>query len=464
MPTDKNNTDKENINSKYDLNQEKINADHKTATDKLEREKTRAQQQQDVYNVIMQKYLPRQMRAAGLGGSGIAESNIIAMNNSHARTLADIENNYLTNKTALDTARDEALRNNESERIAALEVENSKKWANNKSWADYELSNINTEEDLNSYLAKIESGGEMEIDPNLLNRYKNLAYDALENNTKAADQTKWANNKSWADYEVGTIKTEEEKAAFIEKIKEGGEMEIDPDLYKIYEDLANKAIVENEKIAESANREAYENSEELLDLETRYQEYLYDGEFSRTEYNHLKNYGDKLFEGNASYKDYYAETLRRYENSIEYEDAAKDIPKEGRGLKGDGSIKTNVNIKITSAGGITAANGKEGDNFTIKLGPETALVERGLVAKEFIQNSINLAYGNKKPEKGEVVVYNGRIYMCLPGTDDVYNNSEGKRDDLKWVMIRPTAWGKDGFENICNMLKIGYYSPVATED
>ena len=193
-----------NIDQKYDSNKDKINQDYKTASDKLAKDKSLAQQQQDTYNLIMQKYLPRQMKQAGLGGSGVAQSNIISMNNAQARTIADIENNYLSNKTTLETNRDDALRDNEDARSDDLTKYKNDTFASAKTKA----ATFTNDEDLKAFI-----DGYIDIfDEAQIAELQAIGDSAVDTYTKNTQNQ----NFELAQYAAANVDTEDEKTTFIQ--------------------------------------------------------------------------------------------------------------------------------------------------------------------------------------------------------------------------------------------------------
>jgi hypothetical protein len=105
----------------------------------LEKEKSKSQQAASVQLDKLQKYLPTQIRAQGLGGLGVSESTLLQAQNNYQNTLGEIDSDI--------GSRQMELLNNYQSGVNALEEEKS---ATNQSIFD-KYTNIKREEEQKEY-------------------------------------------------------------------------------------------------------------------------------------------------------------------------------------------------------------------------------------------------------------------------------------------------------------------------
>lgn len=102
----------------------------------------------------------------------------------------------------------------------------------------------------------------------------------------------------------------------------------------------------------------------------------------------------------------------------------------------------------------SADSGDAGDNFEIKMGSNTYKVERGNEASDTVEEALNkAAKGN--PSLGQVMTYNGRVYIYL------HNNNDGVEN---WVIVQQRYLGNDGFKDLCKKLGVTPYARGATDN
>lgn len=68
----------------------------------LEASKRQSQQEASIMYDKLQKYLPQQIQAQGLGGLGVSESAMLKAQSQYSNTMTDISNSYNENKATLD--------------------------------------------------------------------------------------------------------------------------------------------------------------------------------------------------------------------------------------------------------------------------------------------------------------------------------------------------------------------------
>lgn len=88
----------------------------------LDASKKRQQEMASISLDKLEKYLPYQIKAQGLSGSGASESTMLKARNNYVNTMADIASNYNSEKRALDTSRSSELSSLERYRAEALDA------------------------------------------------------------------------------------------------------------------------------------------------------------------------------------------------------------------------------------------------------------------------------------------------------------------------------------------------------
>ena len=113
--------DEENRNSYYDSQLESLLEQYRASQESLDKSKSRAQQTASITLDKLKKYLPAQVKAQGLGGLGVSETSQLQAYNNYANTMGNIESDYQTNKTSLDTNKTSATNELEQYRQNALQ-------------------------------------------------------------------------------------------------------------------------------------------------------------------------------------------------------------------------------------------------------------------------------------------------------------------------------------------------------
>ena len=113
--------DEENRNSYYDSQLESLLEQYRASQESLDKSKSQAQQAASITLDKLKKYLPAQVKAQGLGGLGVSETSQLQAYNNYANTMGNIESDYQTNKTSLDTNKTSATNELEQYRQNALQ-------------------------------------------------------------------------------------------------------------------------------------------------------------------------------------------------------------------------------------------------------------------------------------------------------------------------------------------------------
>lgn len=113
--------DEENRNSYYDSQLESLLEQYRASQESLDKSKSQAQQTASITLDKLKKYLPAQVKAQGLGGLGVSETSQLQAYNNYANTMGNIESDYQTNKTSLDTNKTSATNELEQYRQNALQ-------------------------------------------------------------------------------------------------------------------------------------------------------------------------------------------------------------------------------------------------------------------------------------------------------------------------------------------------------
>lgn len=113
--------DEENRNSYYDSQLESLLEQYRASQESLDKSKSQAQQTASITLDKLKKYLPAQVKAQGLGGLGVSETSQLQAYNNYANTMGNIESDYQTNKTSLDTNKTSATKELEQYRQNALQ-------------------------------------------------------------------------------------------------------------------------------------------------------------------------------------------------------------------------------------------------------------------------------------------------------------------------------------------------------
>lgn len=113
--------DEENRNSYYDSQLESLLEQYRASQESLDKSKSQAQQTASITLDKLKKYLPAQVKAQGLGGLGVSETSQLQAYNNYANTMGNIESDYQTNKTSLDTNKTSATNELEQHRQNALQ-------------------------------------------------------------------------------------------------------------------------------------------------------------------------------------------------------------------------------------------------------------------------------------------------------------------------------------------------------
>ncbi len=99
---DKDTEQNADINTSIDKDTEWLLKNYNTNIADLERNRTIAEQQASVSLAKLQKYLPIQLQAQGLGGLGVSELSMLQNYSDYNNRMGDIASNYSDQKTALD--------------------------------------------------------------------------------------------------------------------------------------------------------------------------------------------------------------------------------------------------------------------------------------------------------------------------------------------------------------------------
>lgn len=114
-------SDEENRNSYYDSQLEALLEQYRASQESLDKSKSQAQQTASITLDKLKKYLPAQVKAQGLGGLGVSETSQLQAYNNYANTMGNIESDYQTSKTSLDTNKTSATNELEQYRQNALQ-------------------------------------------------------------------------------------------------------------------------------------------------------------------------------------------------------------------------------------------------------------------------------------------------------------------------------------------------------
>lgn len=95
-------TAKNNRKSQYDSSVSELERLYGTNTATLEADRDRSLREASFTHELMQKYLPEQIKARGLSGSGVSESTLLSAYSTYANNRGNINADYAKNKTALD--------------------------------------------------------------------------------------------------------------------------------------------------------------------------------------------------------------------------------------------------------------------------------------------------------------------------------------------------------------------------
>lgn len=95
-------TARSNIDSNYNRSKTELETAYGTNVAELEADRARQARDASYTHELMKKYLPEQIKARGLSGSGVSESTLLSAYSTHANQLGEINANYAKNKNALD--------------------------------------------------------------------------------------------------------------------------------------------------------------------------------------------------------------------------------------------------------------------------------------------------------------------------------------------------------------------------
>jgi hypothetical protein len=95
-------TARSNIDSNYNRSKTELETAYGTNVAELEADRARQARDASYTHELMKKYLPEQIKARGLSGSGVSESTLLSAYTTHANQLGEINANYAKNKNALD--------------------------------------------------------------------------------------------------------------------------------------------------------------------------------------------------------------------------------------------------------------------------------------------------------------------------------------------------------------------------
>ncbi len=98
-----------NLENEYNANRSQAEERYNAALDALNTNKRNAQQNASITLDKLKKYLPTQIKAQGLGGLGVSESSVLKAYNNYQNNMGEIEGNYNTNKSTIDTNRETTL-------------------------------------------------------------------------------------------------------------------------------------------------------------------------------------------------------------------------------------------------------------------------------------------------------------------------------------------------------------------
>jgi hypothetical protein len=110
------------------------------------------------------------------------------------------------------------------------------------------------------------------------------------------------------------------------------------------------------------------------------------------------------------------------------------------------------NSKIKLSGKVNTANDDLGDNFKITYNGKTYKVEKGRHATADIRNKITAEFkdmNSRDPDHGDVVVYQGKLYMYLPD-----NNT----DTNEWTIVQGRKLNQDDMYALLDVLELERYN------
>ena len=99
----------QNLENSYNASVEQIENNYNSSLDALNTSKRNSQQAASITLDKLRKYLPTQIKAQGLGGLGVSESSMLQAYSSYNNDLGEIERNYNTTKSTLDSNRNSTL-------------------------------------------------------------------------------------------------------------------------------------------------------------------------------------------------------------------------------------------------------------------------------------------------------------------------------------------------------------------
>ena len=156
-------SEKDKWNEYYDKKAEELINGYSTAKESLENSKRASQQNASITLDKLQKYLPTQIKAQGLGGLGVSESTMLQAHNNYANQMGEIAKNYSADMTTLDSEKISNMNELERYRVEKIseieqreaeELRTTQK-ANNESFLSQVYNQtFTTEEEAIAYMEK----------------------------------------------------------------------------------------------------------------------------------------------------------------------------------------------------------------------------------------------------------------------------------------------------------------------
>ncbi len=226
---------KENANQRYDQLLKSLGINFSNGMETLDASKRSAQQMASITYDRLQKYLPTQIKAQGLGGLGVSESALLQAGTNYMNEMGSIEGNYqdqtaallqnyLTNKTDTEQARSDELTDLERAYNQDLIGEIEKEDAETKSAQDSNFtsaqslivnSGATTEEEMTALLAPFEG----KVSADQWATLKQMGNQKVANNVTGKDEDTADKKASiHSDINAGKFTTEDSLRGYCEAL------------------------------------------------------------------------------------------------------------------------------------------------------------------------------------------------------------------------------------------------------
>lgn len=332
----------------------------------LDTNKNTAMQQADVLRSRVEKYLPTQLKAQGLGGLGIGQQMQLDAYNDYVSDIGKINSEYNTNRTDLDSSHNSALAELEREYLenkTNLSVAAGEQSQNifDKYLADYEAeqdelyaeavntilnSSYTTEEEMQAYIDKFRGKLSSENIASLQQYANGIAATNAEN-----EQRELYDSALSAVMNSGYT-TEQEILSFIDQFK-GILSEKNISILKQYaKGLASQNLKAQQK--------------DLHDTAISYMKDWIGGDIDALE-NYISTFEGRVNDWQWDNIQQYLEDMKSSDDFKDYEEAKEEEKKEQEALDNyykldQNDVTFNNNGKFLFFG---AADFREGDNFSV---------------------------------------------------------------------------------------------------